>query len=78
VVAGTGIWGYSGDNGPATTAQLNWPSDVSVDGDGNIYIAGECTSPTVYVIPAMALSMELYNRSIRRRDRHPAWNHTIQ
>ncbi len=34
-VAGTGAAGYSGDNGAATAAQLNFPDDVA----GNLYIA---------------------------------------
>jgi sugar lactone lactonase YvrE len=38
-VAGTGNAGYSGDGGPATRAQLNYPADVAVDGSGNLYIA---------------------------------------
>jgi hypothetical protein len=38
-VAGNGTTGYSGDNGPATSAQLNANFDVSVDGAGNLYIA---------------------------------------
>ncbi|MGH9681388.1 MAG: choice-of-anchor D domain-containing protein, partial [Candidatus Acidiferrales bacterium] len=36
--AGTGTAGYSGDGGPATSARLNGPMSVLVDGAGFIYI----------------------------------------
>jgi uncharacterized repeat protein (TIGR02543 family) len=38
-VAGTGVAGYSGDNGPAVSAKLEKPSDVAVDTAGNLYLA---------------------------------------
>ncbi len=38
-VAGNGSWGFSGDGGSATAAKLALPSDVSVDREGNLYIA---------------------------------------
>ena len=38
-IAGKGTAGFSGDNGPATDAELNSPFDVAVDNIGNLYIS---------------------------------------
>jgi len=38
-VAGNGITGFSGDNGPATSAELGpWPSSVTLDALGNLFV----------------------------------------
>jgi hypothetical protein len=38
-IAGTGVRGYAGDEGPATEAQLNDPADLAIAPDGTIYFA---------------------------------------
>jgi sugar lactone lactonase YvrE len=38
-VAGSFVAGFSGDNGAATAARLNFPTGVAVDSAGNLYIA---------------------------------------
>ena len=38
-VAGNGTLGYSGDGGPATKAELDFPDGVAIDPDGNLAVA---------------------------------------
>ena len=38
-IAGNGNFGYSGDGGPATSAELTVPDAVALDSAGNLYIA---------------------------------------
>jgi len=38
-IAGTGVFGYNGDNMAATNAELNGPGGIAVDHLGNIYVA---------------------------------------
>lgn len=39
VVAGTGVAGYSGDNGPATQAKLNYPESCAFGAAGNLFVS---------------------------------------
>ncbi|HEY7336922.1 MAG TPA: hypothetical protein VH639_18665 [Bryobacteraceae bacterium] len=38
-IAGSGSAGYAGDNGPATSAQFNGPTGISLDTSGDLYVA---------------------------------------
>src|ERR1700751_6098948 len=38
-IAGTGTFGYSGDGGQATSAELYDPYGIAIDASGNVYIA---------------------------------------
>ena len=51
-VAGTGVNGYSGDNGPASQAMLNYPYGVACDHQGNLYIADTSNQRIRKVDPA--------------------------
>jgi uncharacterized protein (TIGR03437 family) len=55
-VAGNGTMGFSGDGGPATSAQLNRPEAVAVDGDGNLFIADTLNARVRKVSPNGAIT----------------------
>jgi sugar lactone lactonase YvrE len=55
-VAGTGVCGYSGNGGAATSAKLCEPSGVSFDAAGNLYIADSGNSVIRMVTPGGTIS----------------------
>ncbi|KAA1245335.1 T9SS type A sorting domain-containing protein [Aquimarina sp. RZ0] len=44
--AGTGVQDFSGDDGPAINAELNFPGGIAVDAAGNVYFS-EITNPDI-------------------------------
>ncbi len=48
-VAGSGVYGFSGDGGPATEATLGYPDDIYVDKSGNLYIVDTVNSRVRFV-----------------------------
>jgi len=38
-IIGNGSYGFSGDGGPATSAELNGPENISLDAYGNVFVA---------------------------------------
>ena len=50
--ANGGLGGFSGDGGPATSAQLNDPQGVAVDGAGDLFIADTFNNAVREVTPA--------------------------
>lgn len=63
-VAGNGLLGFSGDGGPATSARLNAPYGVAVDGAGNLYI-GEENNHRVRRVDALGIITTLAGNGIR-------------
>jgi trimeric autotransporter adhesin len=51
-VAGNGTYGFDGDGGPATSAELGFPFGVAVDTAGNLYVADKGNNCIRAVTPA--------------------------
>jgi uncharacterized protein (TIGR03437 family) len=55
-IAGNGSVGYSGDNGPATSAQLHWPYGIAVGTGGRIYFADALNGVVRMLTPTASTS----------------------
>ncbi len=51
-IAGNGTAGYTGDKGPAASAELNDPTAVALDPSGNLYIADSANNVVRMVTPS--------------------------
>jgi serine/threonine-protein kinase len=56
VLAGSGAQGFAGDGGPAAAAQLDTPSGVAVDAQGNVYVADGPTFRVRKIVPGGQIS----------------------
>lgn len=54
--ASDGLGGFSGDGGPATSARLNEPQGIAVDGAGDLFIADTFNNAIREVTPAGVIS----------------------
>lgn len=57
-IAGTGKSGFTGHGGPALEATLSGPKGISVDADGNVWLA-DCESHSIRMIDAKTGKIEL-------------------
>ncbi len=64
-VAGDGTWGYAGNAGAATNAQLAYPAGIALDGSGNLVI---CDSGNNVVRVVAATTGSFYGQSMTAGD----------
>jgi RHS repeat-associated protein len=59
VIAGTGVEGFSGDGGPATSAQMDFPGGLALDSSGDLFIADDARVREVIDAGAPAAALPL-------------------
>jgi DNA-binding beta-propeller fold protein YncE len=62
-IAGNGTPGYSGDPGPALSAQLNTPWDVAVDANGTVYVSDVGAQAVRVLTPVAAPPLSITSTS---------------
>ena len=77
-IAGNGVPGYTGDGGPATAAQLNYPVKIALDNSGSLYIADRFNNAIRKINAAGVISTIAGNGAIGHAgDGGPATNATF-
>lgn len=56
-IAGNGVYGMSGDGGPAVDAELRFPSSVTVGGNGKIYVTDNQNHRIALLTPVETLGL---------------------
>lgn len=64
-IAGNGVDGFSGDEGPALTAEISFPTSVAVDQSGRVYFTDE-NNNQIRVLTPVASQFEQFRRGPRR------------
>ncbi|MGA9657555.1 MAG: hypothetical protein WBQ60_00440 [Asticcacaulis sp.] len=70
-VAGTGVLGYSGDGGPATSAKLAYPRGVAPDKTGNLFIVDQYNSRIRKINPEQLITTVAGNGQVNFIDNTP-------
>ncbi len=67
-IAGNGGTGYSGDNGPATSAAFHYSTNLVVDSSGMIIVRVLCYHcvDSLFVLPGNVYITDQYNSCIRK------------
>src|SRR5262249_50626160 len=64
-VAGSGTAGFSGDGGPASAAQLNFPVSTAIDAAGDLFIADRYNNRIRKVTPDGVINTLIDSRNVR-------------
>lgn len=76
-ICGTGEAGYSGDGGPATSAQLSGPVDIAFDSSGNLYVADRGNNRIRKITPDGKINSLVFTTDVGMTDSIEATSLTI-
>jgi hypothetical protein len=74
IAGGICCWGYTGDGGPATSAQMNAPARIAVDTTGNLFVADAGNNAIRMIAPQTPATPSTF--LLRAPAHHDKHNHT--